>query len=56
MPCVFSMFNFNPVVSENLSVISKSEGLPTSVRVKSLCGVERQHKGLFHNGIYRRKN
>ena len=39
MPCVFSMFNFNPVASENLCMISKArqtEGLPTSVRVKSL--------------------
>ena len=38
MPCVFSMFNFNPVASENLCMISRArqtEGLPNSVRVKS---------------------
>ena len=38
MPCVFFMFNFNPVALENLCMISKArqaEGLPISVRVKS---------------------
>ena len=38
-----------------VGVLSLGKTLNANFLIGSLCGVERQHRGLFHHGIYRRK-
>ena len=36
-------------------VVSLEKTFKANFLTGTLCGVERRHRGLFHNGIYRRK-